>query len=527
VYLDKSTVLVHRLSYEIFRGAIPEAHIVDHRCFNRLCFNPNHLRCITIAENNQHRFGASSNNRSSGVRNVYWYGYRKKWFAAIHHNGKQIRSEYFDDKEHACEEAVRLRALYFKDQGDSDMKAKHRRPRGTGAVFVDSQNRYTYTLELPNDPATGKRRRKTFRSKDPNKAKAKYLEARKKLISTGVLASDVTPKLADWLGRWLEEFKRPNVKPRVWESYRSDCRNITNSIGAVRIGDLTAAHVRKLEKDITSTRSSKTALNAYRRLSNALDDAVGEGLIEVNPCAHCDPPRVEANPTVILDAGQPVRLIQAASSASGEVKRRRGQNKWPDSPEDDAMWSLMWRLAFETGMRQGERFALTPADLVEVDGTPAIHVCHELQRYAKGAVIPSWLKAEPITKGIWMVPPKSKKGERIVPVSKTLWDDLAGWATDHELTSKDLIFTRKGQPLTNTVERRRWYRALEKAGLPRVTIRSARHYFATQLAIAGASEDARKSIMGHVDIGTTAGYTHWSPQALAEITGKTALSIEQ
>jgi integrase len=405
-------------------------------------------------------------------------------------------------------------------------KKDHRRTKGSGSVSTDTRGYTVYRLELPADPVTGKRRHRTFTAKDPNKAKEKYTEAKKKLIATGVLPSTNTPHLKDWLERWLEEFKRPNVKPRVWESYRSDCRNITNSIGAVRIGDLTAAHVRKLEKDITSTRSSKTALNAYRRLSNALDDAVGEGLIEANVCARCDPPRVEANPTVILDAGQPVRLIQAASSASGEVKRKRGQNKWPDSPEDDAMWGLMWRLAFETGMRQGERFALTPADLVEVDGTPAIHVCHELQRYSKGAVIPSWLKAEPITKGIWMVPPKSKKGERIVPVSKALWDDLSKWATDHELKPKDLIFTRKGQPLTNTVERRRWYRALEKAGLPRVTIRSARHYFATQLAIAGASEDARKSIMGHVDIGTTANYTHWDAKALADITGKTALTVE-
>lgn len=402
-----------------------------------------------------------------------------------------------------------------------------RRPRGTGGVYTDASGLVTYTLELSPDPVTGKRRRKLFRSKDPNKAKAKYLEAKKQLIATGVLDSPNTPILRDWLGRWLEEFKRPNVKPRVWESYRSDCRNITNSIGAVRIGDLTAAHVRKLEKDITSTRSSKTALNAYRRLSNALDDAVGEGLLESNVCAHCDPPRVVANPTVILDAGQPVKLIQAASSGPGEVKRRRGQNKWPDSADDDAMWGLMWRLAFETGMRQGERFALTPADLVQVDGTPAIHVCHELQRYTRGAVIPSWLKAEPVAGGIWMVPPKSKKGERIVPVSKALWDDLSAWASDRDLQKGDLIFTRKGQPLTNTVERRRWYRALESAGLPRVTIRSARHYFATQLAIAGASEDARKSIMGHVDIGTTAGYTHWNAKALADITGKTALTVEQ
>ena len=58
--------------------------------------------------------------------------------------------------------------------------------------------------------------------------------------------------------------------------------------------------MRKLEKDMTSTRISKTALNAYRRLSNALDDAVGERFSKSNMCAHCDPPRVEANPTLML-----------------------------------------------------------------------------------------------------------------------------------------------------------------------------------------------------------------------------------
>ena len=38
-------------------------------------------------------------------------------------------------------------------------------------------------------------------------------------------------------------------------------------------------------------------------------------------------------------------------------------------------------------------------------------------------------------------------------------------------------------------------------------------------AEAGTPEDARKAIMGHVDIATTAGYTHWTPQALGAITG--------
>jgi integrase len=401
-----------------------------------------------------------------------------------------------------------------------------RRTRGSGGVYKDDRGLWNYSLQLPPDPVTGIRRRKVFRSKDQAAAKAKYLDARKRLEANGAMPSARTPALADWLRRWLDEYKRPAAKPRTMETYESDCRNIAASIGAVRLADLRPADVRRLERDITADRSTKTALNAYRRLSNALDDAVREGLITSNVCRQVTPPRVEANPTRILDKGQPAELI-AAVSAPVEGGRRRGQNKWPDTPDDDRMWRLMWRVAFETGMRQAERFALTPADLVEYQGQPAIHVEHSLQRWREDAQPPAWLKgkARRIEGGIWMTVPKSRKGVRIVPVSRSLWNDLAQWAKDHDLGKDDLMFTRHGHPLTNTVERRRWIRALDQAGLPYVTIRSARHYFATRLAEKGVSEDARTTVMGHVSIGTTAGYTHYDPKALAALTGESDIEI--
>lgn len=407
------------------------------------------------------------------------------------------------------------------------MAVKRKRTKGSGGIYTRPNGMTVYVLELPKDPVTGNRVRKSFASKDPRKAKQKWLDARDKYIRTGVLKSANTPYLKDWLERWLTEYKQPHVKPRVLETYRSDVKLIDASLGAVRIGNLTVRHVAKLEKDITKGHSSKTALNAYRRLKNALADAVDADLIDRNICDRADPPRVTANPTAILETGQPGMLIAASESKPAAEKQQRGRHPFPDSDEDRAMWRLMWRLAFETGMRQGERFALTPADLVTVDGTPTIHVRHELQRYRKGADIPSWLNATQIgDTSIWMVPPKSERGQRLVPVSKALWDDLRAWGSDHGIDSNGLLFTRKSQPLTNPVERRRWIMALKAASLPYVTIRSARHYFATQLAIAGASEDARKSIMGHAEISTTAGYTHWSPKALAELTGKTALGVE-
>jgi integrase len=376
-----------------------------------------------------------------------------------------------------------------------------------------------YVLELPPDPATGKRRREKFKSLVQGKAKDKFEARRKALIANGTLKSSEAPSLGNWLDRWLDEFKGPNLKPRTLETYRSDVENIRRSIGAVHLDKLEPGHVRKMERDIVAHRSSKTALNAYRRLSSALDDAVRESLIDSNVCHAVDPIRVEANPTKILPEGAPAKLLLGAGATPVEPRRKRGQRKDPDTPDDRAMWRLMWRVAFETGMRQGERFAIRPCDVVMAGEVPSIHVRHELQRYRSDAEIPSWLKAVQIEGGNWLVPPKSHKGVRMVPISRDLWDTLRQWAATHSIADDGLLFVRRGHPLTNPVERRRWYKALEQAGLPRVTIRSARHYFATRLAMAGASEDARKAIMGHVDIGTTAGYTHWSPEALEKITG--------
>lgn len=41
----------HRVSYETFRGDIPDGHEIDHKCRNTLCINPAHLEPVTPAEN--------------------------------------------------------------------------------------------------------------------------------------------------------------------------------------------------------------------------------------------------------------------------------------------------------------------------------------------------------------------------------------------------------------------------------------------------------------------------------------------
>lgn len=53
VYVDgkQRQKLAHRVSYEVFRGAIPEGLQLDHLCRVRHCVNPEHLEPVTASEN--------------------------------------------------------------------------------------------------------------------------------------------------------------------------------------------------------------------------------------------------------------------------------------------------------------------------------------------------------------------------------------------------------------------------------------------------------------------------------------------
>lgn len=83
--VDRVKVCVHRYSYERSVGPIPEGMLIDHRCHNKACVEPKHLRPVTPKQNIEHLRGAYSSSKT-GVRGVHLDSRRGTYTAEVVHN---------------------------------------------------------------------------------------------------------------------------------------------------------------------------------------------------------------------------------------------------------------------------------------------------------------------------------------------------------------------------------------------------------------------------------------------------------
>jgi hypothetical protein len=113
--LDGKQVQAHRLSCQWGMGLFWEhfgGDEVDHRCFNRACVNPKHLRPATRKQNGEHKAGAQRNSRS-GVRGVHWSKVANRWTAQVKHNGRTIHVGLFDSVTQAEAAVIAKRCEVF------------------------------------------------------------------------------------------------------------------------------------------------------------------------------------------------------------------------------------------------------------------------------------------------------------------------------------------------------------------------------------------------------------------------------
>lgn len=124
----------HRVSWELTNGPIPDGMDIDHRCANRKCANPEHLRVTTRSQNMQHLTGPRKDN-TSGVRGVSWDKSRSAWRVSVQLNGRNYSGGKYSTLEEAERAAKALRAdLYTHDDHDEWVKTQAAPPVNGGAA---------------------------------------------------------------------------------------------------------------------------------------------------------------------------------------------------------------------------------------------------------------------------------------------------------------------------------------------------------------------------------------------------------
>lgn len=108
-------MLAHRYSWELHRGPLSGAELIDHLCHNRACVNPDHLRVATYRENSQNLIGARRNSKT-GKRGVIFYPKKNRYAASVR-RGEEHYRKYFKTEDEAEAAAQAKREEWFTVPG--------------------------------------------------------------------------------------------------------------------------------------------------------------------------------------------------------------------------------------------------------------------------------------------------------------------------------------------------------------------------------------------------------------------------
>lgn len=280
-------------------------------------------------------------------------------------------------------------------------------------------------------------------------------------------------------------------------------RWIIPSLGHIRLDYLTPTDVRAMA---ARQEDAGLALATMRRthavLSKMLTDAVADGY-HVGQRA-----RETAGPGQGPATRQALSLEQA--TAILDIASQR-----PDRSR--------WIAALVEGLRPAEALGLT-WDMVDLNaGTMTLAWQLKALPYRRyrdpdsGFRVPRGFEARHLTGAYHLVRPKTRAGNRVIPIVPQLASALRQWQ-DQAYSPHGLVWPHpNGSPCPAEYDRAQWYEIAESAGveivLPdgstrRPLLYEARHTAATLMLANGVDETTIKAILGHSTILSTQAYLH-------------------
>jgi integrase len=311
------------------------------------------------------------------------------------------------------------------------------------------------------DPATGKTRPRWYGGFPTRREAKEARDAARTAVHRGTYVAPQDMTVKAYLERWINGHS-VELKPSTAKSYRDKIRvYLVPTIGHERVQSLSPSRLSVVFREMQEQGgahgkpvSPRTVEFARAVLRRALNDAVVDRLIEVNPVVGSKTPKKDGKPRHSTWTGDQVQSFLECTAR--------------------ARLAPMWQLAAATGMRRGELMALTWQH-VDLD-TGIVSVERSTAQLGNELVTTT---------------PKNHERRKVQLDRHTVaalraWrkqqaQERLAWGAAYEDT-EGVVFTQEnGSRLSPNAVSKAFLRAQAGLELPRITIHSLRHSHATIL----------------------------------------------
>lgn len=288
----------------------------------------------------------------------------------------------------------------------------------------------------------------------------------------------------DWIDFWYQNFSKPKLRPTTQACYEGRIyTHIIPSIGQIPLCKLTQnelqqfyarmkkggrkKHVEKFGEGL----SDRMVRSCHTTCRTALEKAVTEGLIRVNPAVGCKLPPKKAKEMQVLTPAEIIRFLTQA--------------------KEEGYYEI-FLLELTTGMRRGEIIGLKWRDLDLATGE--LHIARQVIR-VKGETVVSQ--------------PKTKFSIRTVILAPDMIEILAELKKH---THGEWMFpspVKEGEPRNPSSVYHRFQLILERSHCKKIRFHDLRHTFATMALENGMDIKTLSAMIGHISSETTLNiYSH-------------------
>ncbi len=362
--------------------------------------------------------------------------------------------------------------------------ARYRSPNGQRRPYKDRHSkRWVMRLEhqMP-DGSTIHASGTSPRSQDEAIARAEAnLTTKIEQARLDRVAGTPAASVESWLAYWMSS--KTNLKPKTRVSYQAAIdKRILPAIGCKPLDAVTLDDIEGIHREILDDGCSRSVWATVKTvLKQAFDDAVKRGHVNRSPAVHAPGLQPKKRSENWLTPEQAWLVI----------------NRSPNDAE-----KARWAVALLMGIRQGEALALLWKDLVLDGNDPVVVVDASLGRETGRGLVYGETKT---------------RQRRVLPLTGDLVDLLKrhrrqqrqqffalGLAWSEE-TPVFAVRKRDGGvgPLDPANDRKRWIKALQRAGVPHFRLHDARHAAASTMMRASVEMYAISRALGHSSIQTT------------------------